>query len=49
MNLIPFYDFLIHDVLGNLTASALTALVGYGVSRIKRRTVRPPGQGQPPE
>ncbi|MFD5899851.1 hypothetical protein [Streptomyces sp. NPDC060366] len=49
MNLIPFYDFLIHDVLGNLTAGALTAFVGYAASRIKRRTARPPGQGRAPE
>ncbi|MER5619048.1 MULTISPECIES: hypothetical protein [unclassified Streptomyces] len=37
MNLAPLFDFLLHDVLGNLSAAALTTATGYLLSRIKRR------------
>ncbi|MGW8575537.1 hypothetical protein [Streptomyces niveus] len=45
----PVLRLLIHDVLGSLTAGALTALIGYSASRIKRRTARPPDQSHTPE
>ncbi|WP_330177524.1 hypothetical protein OG875_30850 [Streptomyces sp. NBC_01498] len=40
MNLAPLYDFLLHDVLGNLTAGALTALTVRALGTLKHRTTR---------
>lgn len=44
MNLAPLFGFLLHDVLGNLSAAALTTAAGYLLSRIKHRVHRAPGR-----
>ncbi|MGC5342434.1 hypothetical protein ACPXCE_08085 [Streptomyces sp. DT24] len=49
MNLAPLLDFLLHDVLGNLSAAALTTATGYLLSALKRRAHRTPGRDRTPE
>ncbi|MFS0697821.1 hypothetical protein [Streptomyces nitrosporeus] len=49
MNLTPLFDFLLHDVLGNLTAGILTTATGYLFSKIKHRANRTPDRDHPPQ
>lgn len=41
MTITVLYDFLLHDVLGNLIATTVTTLTGYAVAKVKRRTPPP--------
>ncbi|MEU1090906.1 hypothetical protein ACFYPN_32410 [Streptomyces sp. NPDC005576] len=48
MKAAPLFDFLLHDVLGNLFATLLTAAAGYLLGRLKRRTHRPADRDRTP-
>lgn len=49
MNLAALRDFLLHDVLGNLTAAALTALTVRALGSIRHRTPRTHDHNHTPE
>ncbi|WP_327667946.1 MULTISPECIES: hypothetical protein [unclassified Streptomyces] len=48
MNITAVYDFLVHDVAGNLAATALATAAGYALTKIKRHTPpqAPPAQNK---
>lgn len=37
MPLIPLYDFLLHDVLGNIVAALLVAVAGWALRKARRQ------------